>query len=242
MKKRADNVGKFIGDLFEGQVSVPSASIIPTEEKPKTDYIKSFQSENKYQWPIQVSPVNEKPSSLKDRDAWDKIDENKKPWVVGTFTPGQYLNPTHPEGHDGMDLVAPTGTPVYSTAPGIVKRTGNSQKGGQFIIIDHEDGVVQSYYAHLSKINVSAGQEVDHSTVIGLSGEANNAPHLHYTVKINGQLVNPANTIGKQVGSLTRTANIVYDIVNLFNKYSADNIKKETRISQLEKIAASLKI
>jgi murein DD-endopeptidase MepM/ murein hydrolase activator NlpD len=95
--------------------------------------------------------------------------------------------------HKGVDITAPTGTTVRTTADGIVVQAEMVAGGyGRLIIIDHGGGV-QTYYAHLSKILVHAGQEVHRTDVIGLVGTSGRttAPHLHYEVHMGGAPVNP---------------------------------------------------
>ena len=63
---------------------------------------------------------------------------------------------------------------------------------GRLVIVDHGGGF-QTYYAHLSKILVRAGQELRRGEVIGLVGTSGRttAPHLHYEVRVGGTPMNP---------------------------------------------------
>jgi murein DD-endopeptidase MepM/ murein hydrolase activator NlpD len=95
--------------------------------------------------------------------------------------------------HKGVDISAPTGTKVRTTADGVVVQAEMVAGGyGRLIIIDHGGGF-QTYYAHLSKISVHAGQEVRRGEVIGNVGTSGRttAPHLHYEVHTNGTPINP---------------------------------------------------
>ena len=95
--------------------------------------------------------------------------------------------------HKGVDITAPTGTTVRTTADGIVVQAEMVAGGyGRLIIIDHGGGY-QTYYAHLSKISVRAGQEVRRGEVIGAVGSSGRvtAPHLHYEVRVGGTPMNP---------------------------------------------------
>jgi len=96
--------------------------------------------------------------------------------------------------HYGMDFTASTGTDVFSTGNGVVKSTDKEVGYGNCVVIDHGYGY-ETYYAHLSKINVQVGQRVNRGDVIGLVGSTgtSTAPHLHYEVSKNGQKVNPQN-------------------------------------------------
>lgn len=97
--------------------------------------------------------------------------------------------------HNGMDFTSPSGTPVYATGDGIIKQANNIMSGyGNLIIIDHGFGY-ETYYAHLSRYNVSAGKNVKRGDVIGYVGSTgrSQAPHLHYEVRVNKEPVNPMN-------------------------------------------------
>ena len=100
--------------------------------------------------------------------------------------------------HTGTDIAAPMGTAVTAAAEGTVASAGWNGSYGNCIIINHVNGV-QTWYAHLSKINVSVGQQVNTSTVIGNVGSTGNStgPHLHLEVRINGTPVNPQNYLYK---------------------------------------------
>ena len=99
--------------------------------------------------------------------------------------------------HWGMDFTAPVGTPVYATGNGKVTELAGSVSGyndlGHYVKINHGWGY-ETVYAHLSKYNVKAGQEVKRGDIIGFVGNsgASTAPHLHYEVHKDGQRVNPA--------------------------------------------------
>jgi hypothetical protein len=94
--------------------------------------------------------------------------------------------------HNGVDFRSPPGKPVYAANSGIVKLAKNMFFSGNIVIIDHGTGVFSSY-AHLSKINVIAGQCIERGQPIGLSGATGrvNGPHLHYGIKVNGTYVDP---------------------------------------------------
>lgn len=94
--------------------------------------------------------------------------------------------------HDGLDISAPRGTPVKSSAAGTVIYAGRYYNYGQFIVVDHGGGI-QTAYGHLHKILVRKGQKVTKGMVIGQVGSTgrSTAPHLHYEVRVNGVAVNP---------------------------------------------------
>ncbi len=97
--------------------------------------------------------------------------------------------------HEGMDFSAKTGTPIYATGDGIVGRADNTASGyGNHIVLRHGFGY-ETLYGHLSKYKVRAGQRVKRGDVIGYVGSTgrSEAPHLHYEVHKNGDVVNPIN-------------------------------------------------
>lgn len=86
-------------------------------------------------------------------------------------------------GHDGIDFSMPEGTPVLATDDGEVVLAEEKGDYGTTIVLKHSWG--QSYYGHLSKIEVSVGQTVKRGTEIGLSGSTgiSTGPHLHFGIK-----------------------------------------------------------
>ena len=94
--------------------------------------------------------------------------------------------------HTGVDISAAMGTPVRVTADGIVVSTDYSGGYGRLIVVDHGGGL-ETYYAHLSRIDVLPGQEVRMGQFIGASGASGRVttPHLHYEVRMGGIPINP---------------------------------------------------
>jgi LysM repeat protein len=102
--------------------------------------------------------------------------------------------------HKGMDLAAPMGTPIGSVGPGIVLRSGWNGGYGQFIEIQHPDGMI-TRYGHMKSgsLLVKKGDKVAAGEQIGQVGTTGNSsgPHLHFEVrKPNLVAVNPAEFIG----------------------------------------------
>jgi murein DD-endopeptidase MepM/ murein hydrolase activator NlpD len=89
--------------------------------------------------------------------------------------------------HTGVDLNAVTGTPVRSVGPGKVTFAGYDGAYGNKIIVEHTDGT-ETWYCHLSAINVSVGSAVNNQTVIGLVGATGNVTgdHLHLELRPAG--------------------------------------------------------
>lgn len=94
--------------------------------------------------------------------------------------------------HNGVDLAAPTGTPVYATADGLISRADWFSSYGLYISIDH-GAELETRYAHLSRLAVAAGERVRKGDLIGYVGSTGRStgPHLHYEVRVDGLAVNP---------------------------------------------------
>jgi murein DD-endopeptidase MepM/ murein hydrolase activator NlpD len=98
-------------------------------------------------------------------------------------------------GHEGVDMFAPMGTPLYAVADGSIYRVYNNTLGGLAINLIDEAGNMY-YYAHLSAAHVTSGQKVTSGQIIGAVGDSGNArgtpPHLHWQFHPgNGSPVNP---------------------------------------------------
>ncbi|MFK7938005.1 MAG: DUF5930 domain-containing protein [Roseovarius sp.] len=94
--------------------------------------------------------------------------------------------------HNGTDFAAPHGTPIYSTADGVVVHAGWQSGYGRLVKIQHEFGI-ETRYAHLSRINVKVGQRVSRGQKIAAMGNTGRSTgtHLHYEVRVGGRPVNP---------------------------------------------------
>lgn len=96
--------------------------------------------------------------------------------------------------HTGIDIPAPTGSPVVSVDNGTVISSGVQGGYGNTVMIRHDNGLV-SLYAHNSQLVVSAGQRVEKGQVIAKIGSSGRStgPHLHFEIRVNGTAQNPIN-------------------------------------------------
>lgn len=95
--------------------------------------------------------------------------------------------------HKGLDIAAPTGTPVYATADGEVVKAGETEGYGRVVALQHDEGFV-TLFAHLDDYSVETGDRVKKDDQIGTVGNTglSTGPHLHYEVRKNGEHVDPA--------------------------------------------------
>jgi len=117
--------------------------------------------------------------------------------LEGAHMSSGYGMRTHPvlggrRAHAGIDLAAPTGTPIYATADGLISKAESFSSYGLFVSIEH-GAELQTRYAHMSRIAVAPGQRVKKGDIIGYVGSTGRStgPHLHYEVRIAGEAVNP---------------------------------------------------
>ena len=95
--------------------------------------------------------------------------------------------------HEGVDMAAPEGTPIYAAKSGKVTTTAYQKGGaGNYVVINHGDGFT-SIYMHMTRYIVSKGQYVNAGQVIGYVGSTgiSTGPHLHFGIAYNGEYVNP---------------------------------------------------
>ena len=104
----------------------------------------------------------------------------------------RFLNDQPRSPHSGLDIAADTGTPIAAPAPATVALTGDFFFSGNVVYLDHGGGLV-TMYGHLDRIDVTEGQDLDRGDVIGTVGATGRVtgPHLHWTISIQGDRVDP---------------------------------------------------
>lgn len=137
--------------------------------------------------------------NLQGRQSLLRATPNMSP-VRGWFTSRfGYRNSPYtgrPMMHQGLDIAASPGTPVYAPADGVISFAGYDSGYGKLVSIDHGYGVI-SRYGHNSKLFVKVGQQIkrgDLLSAVGNTGQST-GPHLHYEVRINNVPVDPSNYI-----------------------------------------------
>jgi murein DD-endopeptidase MepM/ murein hydrolase activator NlpD len=98
--------------------------------------------------------------------------------------------------HTGVDLGGPNHTPIKAADSGNVLYAGYYGGYGRVVIVSHGNGLA-TLYAHMSKTNASAGQNVSKGDVIGYEGSTgfSTGPHLHFEVRVDGKPNNPLNYV-----------------------------------------------
>jgi murein DD-endopeptidase MepM/ murein hydrolase activator NlpD len=101
--------------------------------------------------------------------------------------------------HQGLDISADHGDPVFATADGTVRQASREGAYGNLITLDHGYGL-ETRYGHLSRFDVKPGSKVKRGDIIGRVGATGRAtgPHLHYEVRVNGRLLNPLQLLLQQ--------------------------------------------
>jgi len=113
-------------------------------------------------------------------------------WLTSGY--GRRLSPFtgRQERHEGLDIAAPTGTPIVATADGVVAFSGKLAGHGNVVFLEHDHGF-STFYAHNSRNAVSEGERVKRGQVIAYVGDTGytTGAHLHYGVQRNGTWVDP---------------------------------------------------
>ena len=112
--------------------------------------------------------------------------------MSGPFGLRRFFNGESRSPHAGLDVAVPVGTPIKAVARGSVLAVDDYFFNGKTIFLDHGNGLI-TMYCHLDQIGAKVGDEVAKGQDIGTSGQTGRAtgPHLHWSVVLNGNMVDP---------------------------------------------------
>ena len=158
--------------------------------------------------PTEATQPGTEPAEPDEETPEDTEPEENEPVSEGWIVPINYTAFTSPFGereaptegastyHYGVDLAAPTGTPIYASRSGTVTTAAFGSSSGYYVQIDHGDGY-RSVYMHMTHFDVYEGQYVKQGQIIGYCGSTgvSTGPHLHFGISKNGVYVNPADYI-----------------------------------------------
>lgn len=160
------------------------------------------------------------------------------PPFIGNVTSG--FGPRRKAFHYGIDLDLETGDAVGAAFDGKVRIAKKSKSYGNVVVIRHNNGM-ETYYAHLSKINVEVGQEVFAGDNIGLGGNTGRSrgSHLHFEVRYLGQPINPIDVISftdhKLISDTLSLSAKTFDYIIHAKKYANLKSGKGTKVHVVRK-------
>ena len=161
-------------------------------------------------------------------DSWsiwlvDSLDQYHCPFI-GDIHPRGKFGPRRGRRHQGVDLPLKTGDPIYATFTGKVRMSKYFGGFGNLVVIRHENGI-ETYYGHLSKRYVEAGDWVNAGDVIGLGGSSGRStgPHLHFETRYNGFAFDPQWLIDFKTGELRQRLFLLKKkYFNIYSNYEQD--------------------
>lgn len=138
--------------------------------------------------------VARSPSSVKGEPLAYELEQARFSWpIVGVKPVSSFFGERWGRAHEGIDIPAPTGTPVKAARSGTVLYAENRISGyGNMVVIRHSPSFA-TVYAHLSRIGVRPGDVVERGKVIGKVGMTGRAtsPHLHFEIRLKRMAVDP---------------------------------------------------
>ena len=205
-----DEAQKVIDTLKEkNSTNINNLSIAEKYETEMKDFVSSDEAIAKlYVEPVKVTVASTRSSKTNTYKSTGSVDTSSKTSggkanlgislirpvsgiITSKFGVGSAIRRS---SHTGLDIATSTGTPIVAAASGTVTFSGRKGSYGYMIVISHGNNV-QTYYAHCSKLYVSAGETVSQGQTIAAVGSTGNStgPHLHLEIRVNGVAYNPQN-------------------------------------------------
>lgn len=156
---------------------------------------------------VSLAPVDGLEFEFDAEDSWITLGFFETPlgkttWPTNGGITSGYGTRKHPISgekhfHTGIDIGGTESSPIYAVADGKVESVGSDPDYGNTVVIDH--GVYETMYAHLSQIDVEAGDRVSAGDVIGKMGSTgvSTGPHLHFEIRIEGEHINPLKILSR---------------------------------------------
>lgn len=165
-----------LADIIAEQLGAPARAATP--RAPRIQAARAYRS---------MQPA---PAPASDPNAWLRPVDGRR---SSPFGPRQLRGEDHARMHHGLDIAAPTGTPIRASRAGEVTFAGRRGGYGNTVVLDHGDGT-ESLYAHASAIDVELGARVRAGETIAKVGSTGRStgPHLHFEVRRDGEPIDPA--------------------------------------------------
>ncbi|MCR5831197.1 MAG: peptidoglycan DD-metalloendopeptidase family protein [Lachnospiraceae bacterium] len=179
--------------VFEGDINNKEAAI--------REYEAMIAEQDQIIKDLEAAILEEKKRLLAENKKAIVYDGGQFKWPAPSYVriSDDYGNRIHPilgtqQFHNGVDMAAPNGSPILAAYDGEVIAASYSPTMGNYIMIDHGDGLI-TIYMHASSVSVSQGTMVARGEQIGCVGSTGRStgPHLHFSVRENGQYVSPWN-------------------------------------------------
>lgn len=184
--ERLENLYERIAELFSASIEVPNP--VPVESAALSEGVESRAVEEVF-FDVEGKKI---PGSHGFLSASPVGDSRPSAWPLTAlgYVTRQFSGLR--DGHAGMDIAVPDGTPVKATAAGTVIEARYDRVFGHYVLIDHGNGF-STFYAHNGRLLVAEGQGVKKDEIIAFSGTTgqSSAPHLHFEVRKEGVPVDP---------------------------------------------------
>ncbi|MBQ6129144.1 MAG: peptidoglycan DD-metalloendopeptidase family protein [Lachnospiraceae bacterium] len=180
-------------NVYEGDINNKEAAI--------AEYEAMIAEQDQIIKDLEAAILEEKKRLLAENKKAIVYDGGQFKWPAPSYTriSDDYGHRIHPilgtdQFHNGVDMAAPSGSPILAAYDGEVIAASYSPTMGNYIMIDHGDGLI-TIYMHASSVSVSSGTMVARGEQIGCVGSTGRStgPHLHFSVRENGSYVSPWN-------------------------------------------------